>query len=49
MVIKPCSICGRPAITGGLCYRHGAAYYSFNESQRWEQEEKKNEKQGRDT
>jgi len=39
MIIKPCAICGRPAITGGLCYKHGKAYYDYYEEKKYEENE----------
>ena len=41
MQMKPCSICGKPTITGGLCYEHGKAYYDYNEEQKWRIEDEK--------
>ncbi|GAH89441.1 unnamed protein product [marine sediment metagenome] len=48
MQIKACSICGKPTITGGLCYKHGGAYYDYAEEGKYCEEEK-DEKQGRNS
>ena len=39
-----CSVCGKFTKTGGLCYEHGGAYYSYYEEMKGRLEDEKQER-----
>lgn len=44
MKLTKCALCTRLTRTGGLCYVHSKAMYQYNESLKWREEDKEDER-----